>query len=56
MVELATFKTVKALRGAFFFSTSWVLENVKAAWGGRAGLEIINSNTFFALDIDPWTF
>ena len=48
LVELegvgVTFKTVEALRGAFFFSTSMEL-NTKGAEGGRAGREMIHSNT-----------
>ena len=39
-----TFKTVEALRGAFFFSTSVEL-NTKGAGGGGAGREMIDSNT-----------
>ena len=38
------FKTVEALRGAFFFSTSVEL-NTKGAGGGGAGREMIDSNT-----------
>ena len=33
VVELAAVKTMETLRGAFFFSTSWVLENVKGDGG-----------------------
>ena len=48
LVELdgvgVTFKTVEALRGAFFFSTSVEL-NTKGAGGGGAGREMIDSNT-----------
>ena len=39
-----TFKTVKALRGAFFFSTNVEL-NTEGAGGGGAGREMIDSNT-----------
>ena len=45
VMEMAAFKTVEALRGALFFSTGWVLENVKGAGGGGAGREIMDSNT-----------
>ena len=52
LVELdevgGTFKTVEALRGAFFFSTSVEL-NTKGAGGGGAGSEMIDSNTSLLL-------
>ena len=48
LVELdgvgVTFKTVEALRGSFFFSTSVEL-NTKGTGGGGAGCEMIDSNT-----------
>ena len=40
-----TFKTVEALRGAFFFSTSMEL-NTKGTGGGGAEREMIDSNTY----------
>ena len=43
-VGVTLFKTVEALRGAFFFSTSVELKT-KGAGGGGAGREIIDSNT-----------
>ena len=47
LVELdevgVTFKTVEALRGAFFFSTG-VEFDTKCAGGGGAGREMINTN------------
>ena len=55
VVELAVFKTVESLRGAFFFSTSWVLENVKGA-GGGAGREIMDSNTSLPSILTPRQF
>ena len=56
VVELATFKTVEALMGAFFFSTSWVLENVEGTGGGGAGPEIMDSNTSFPSVLTPRHF
>ena len=38
------FKTIEALRGASFFSTSVEL-NTKGAGGGTAGREMLDSNT-----------
>ena len=43
-VGVTLLKTVEALRGTFFFSTSVELKT-KSAGGGEAGHEIINSNT-----------
>ena len=50
-----TFKTVEALRGAFFFSTSAEL-NTKGAGGGGAGLEMIDSNTSLPSILTPKHF
>ena len=59
LVELdgvgVTFKTVEALRGAFFFSTSVEL-NTKGAGGGGAGLGMIDSNTSMASILTPKHF
>ena len=59
LVELdgigVTFKTLKALRGAFFFSTSMEL-NTKGAGGGRAGREMNDSNTSLPSMMTPKTF
>ena len=43
-VGVTLLKTVEALRGAFFFSTSAEL-NTKDAGGGGAGREMMDSNT-----------
>ena len=43
-VVVTLLKTVEALRGAFFFSTSVELKT-KGAGGGGAGREMIDSNT-----------
>ena len=53
-VDVTLFKTVEALRGAFFFSTSVELET-KGAWGGGAGREIIDLRLkhVFAFYVDP---
>ena len=45
VVELAAFKIVEALRGTFFFSTSWGLKNLKRAGTVGAGRKIMDSNT-----------
>ena len=50
-----TFKTVEALRGAFFFSTSVEL-NTKGAGGGGAGHEMIDSNTSLPSILAPEHF
>ena len=50
-----TFKTVEALRGAFFFSTSVEL-NTKGAVGGEAGCEMIDSNTSLPSILTPKHF
>ena len=50
-----TFKTVEALRGAFFFSSSVEL-NTKGAGGGGAGREVIDSNTFLPSILTPKHF
>ena len=59
LVELdgvgVTFKTVEALRGAFFFSTSVEL-NTKGAGGGGAGREMIDSNTSLPSILTPKHF
>ena len=59
LVELdgvgVTFKTVEALRGAFFFSTSMEL-NTKGSGGGGAGREIIDSNTSLPSILTPKHF
>ena len=59
LVELdgvgVTFKTVEALRGAFTFSTSVEL-NTKGAGGGRAGREMIDSNTSLPSILTPKHF
>ena len=59
LVELdgvgVTFKTVEALRGAFFFLTSVEL-NTKGAGGGRAGREMIDSNTSLPSILTPKHF
>ena len=59
LVELdgvaVTFKTVEALRGAFFFSTSVEL-NTKGAEGEEAGREMIDSNTFLPSILTPKHF
>ena len=57
LVELdgvgVTFKTVEALRGAFFFSTSMEL-NTKSV--GGAGREMIDSNTSLPSILTPKRF
>ena len=59
MVELdgvgVTFKTVEALRGAFFFSTSVEL-NTKGAVGRGAGCEMIDSDTSLPSILTPKHF
>ena len=59
LVELdgvgVTFKTVEALRGAFFFSTSVELKT-KAARGGGTGREMIDSNTSLPAILTPKHF
>ena len=59
LVELdevgVTFKTVEALKGAFFFSTSVEL-NTKGAGGGGAGREMIDSNTSLPSILTPKHF
>ena len=59
LVELdgadVTFKTVEALRGAFFLSTSVEL-NTKGAGGGGAGREMIDSKTCLPLILTPKDF
>ena len=59
LVELdgvgVTFKTVEALRGAFFFSTSVEL-NTKGAGRGGAGREMIDSNTSLPSILTPKHF
>ena len=59
LVELdkvgVTFKTVEALRGAFFFSTSVEL-NTKGDEGGGAGREMIDSNTSLPSILTPEHF
>ena len=56
LVELdgvgVTFKTVEALRGAFFFSTSVEL-NTKSAGGGGADREMGDSNTSLPSILTP---
>ena len=53
---VALFKTVEALsRGAFFFSTSVELKT-KGAGGGRAGCEIMDSNTSLPWILTPRHF
>ena len=47
-----TFKTVEALRSAFFYSTRVEL-NTKGAGGGVAGRQIIDSNTSLPLILTP---
>ena len=47
-----TFKTVEALRGAFFFSTSVEL-NTKGAWGRESWPRNDLLKHFFAFDADP---
>ena len=49
------FKTVEALSGAFFFSTS-VEPKTKGAGGGGAGCEIIDSNTCLPSMLTPGIF
>ena len=59
LVELdglgVTFKTVEALRGAFFFSASVEL-NTKGAGEGGAGREMIDSNTSLPSILTPTHF
>ena len=59
LVELdevgVTFKTVEALRGAFFYSTSVEL-NTKGAGEGGAGREMIDSNTSLPSILTPKHF
>ena len=59
LVELdgvgVTFKTVEALRGAFFFSARVEL-NTKGAGGGGAGVEMIDSNTSLPSILTPKHF
>ena len=59
LVELdgvgVAFKTVEALRGAFFFSTSVEL-NTKGAGGGGAGREMIDSDTSLPSILTPKHF
>ena len=50
-VGVTLFKTLEALRGTFFSSTSVELKT-KGAGGGGAGHEIIDSH-IFAFNIDP---
>ena len=50
-----TFKTVEALRGAFFFSTSVEL-NTKGAGGGGAGRKMLDSNTSLLSILTPKHF
>ena len=50
-----TFKTVDALRGALFFSTSVEL-NTKGAGGGGAGREMIDSDTSLPSILTPEHF
>ena len=59
LVELdgvgVTFKTVEALRGAFFFSTGVEL-NTKGAGGGGAGHEMSDSDTSLPSILTPKHF
>ena len=59
MVELdrvsVTFKTVEALRGAFFFSTSMEM-NTKGAGGGGPGCKMFDSDTSLPLILTPKHF
>ena len=50
-----TFKTVAALRVAFFSSTS-VEQNTEGTWGGGAGREMIDSNTSLPSILTPEHF
>ena len=52
---IALVKPVEAFRGAFFFSTSVELKT-KGTGGVGAGHEMMDSNTFFAFNIDPLAF
>ena len=52
---VALFKTVEALRGTFFFSTSVELKT-KGAGGGGAGREMIDSNTSLPSILTPKHF
>ena len=54
-VGVTLFKTVEALRGAFFFSTSMELKT-KGAGGGGAGHEMIDSNTSLPSILTPEHF
>ena len=49
------FKTVEALRGAFFFSTSVELKT-EGAGGGGTGREMIDSNTSLTSILTPKHF
>ena len=49
------FKTIEALKGAFFFSTSMEL-NIKGAGGGGAGHEMTDSNTSLPSILTPKHF
>ena len=59
LVELdgvgVTFKTIEALRGAFFFSASVEL-NTKGTGGGGAGPQMIDSNTSLPSILTPKHF
>ena len=52
---MSLFKTVEALRGAFFFSTSVKL-NTKGAGGGGVGYEMMGSNTYLPSILTPGHF
>ena len=54
-VSVTLLKTIEALRGAFFFSTSVELK-IKGAGGGGAGHAIIDSNTFLPSTFTPKHF
>ena len=54
-VGMTLLKTVEALRGAFYFSTSVEL-NTKGAGGGGVGREITDSNTSLPSMLTPEHF
>ena len=54
-VGATLFKTIEALRGAFFFSTSVELKT-KSTGGGGAGHEVIDSNTSLRSILTPKHF